>query len=221
MPIQMTNSVSGEQLRAYVERYERLEQEKKDIAEEQKLVLQEAKSAGYNTKIIRHCIKVRKMGAADYHEAQALADMYLAALGMAVDPPLFRAANLIGVDTAAKESVIEALKRFVPDNGSILIEAGGVPVRLTRDPDGNVAAVDVVHRPAPEPSQGGAGSPAPSRQAAPPADIDGDQAEELGRQAAKSNVAIIKNPFPFGDPRRPRWDVGWRAGAGNDGMGPQ
>lgn len=214
----ISNTVSGEQLRQFVERYERLQQEKKDIAEEQKLVLQEAKSSGFDTKIMRHCVKVRSMKPADYQEAQALADMYLSALGMNVDPPLFRAANLMSVDTAAKESVIEALKKFVPDNGSIVIEAGGVPVRLTRDKDGNVSATDVVNKPT---SATSAPTAAPSpRQRAPAPDVDADGAENLGKQAAKDNMPIIKNPFPFGDGRRARWDAGWREGAGNDGMGP-
>lgn len=41
----------------------------------------------------------------------------------------------------------------------------------------------------------------------------------LGAQAFKDNVAIVKNPFPFGDGRRPRWDEGWRRASGTDGMG--
>lgn len=214
------NSVSGEQIRSYVERYERLEVEKKEIGDEQKAVMAEAKAAGFDTKILRHCIKVRTKKPADYHEAQALADMYLSALGMVTEPPLFRAANRIGVDIAAKESVIEALKNFVPENGSIIIEAGGAPVRLTRDKDGTVTAQDVIERPAPA-----AGSaPPPGRRHRAPQDVPDvspDEAEALGAQAARDNVPIIKNPFPFGDERRPRWDKGWRAGSGNGGFGPE
>jgi hypothetical protein len=53
----------------------------------------------------------------------------------------------------------------------------------------------------------------------PPA-VDADGAEVLGRDAFGSNQPIITNPFPFGDPRRPRWDAGWRKASGTDGMGP-
>ncbi len=214
------NSVSGEQIRSYVERYERLEVEKKEIGDEQKAVMAEAKAAGFDTKTLRHCIKVRTKKPADYHEAQALADMYLSALGMVTEPPLFRAANRIGVDIAAKESVIEALKNFVPENGSIVIEAGGAPVRLTRDKDGTVTAQDVVERPAPT---AGSAPQAGRRNRTPQdvPDVSPDEAEALGAQAARDNIPIIKNPFPFGDERRPRWDKGWRAGSGNGGFGPE
>jgi len=213
------NSVSGEQIRSYVERYERLEVEKKEISEDQKLVMVEAKAAGFDTKILRHCIKVRTRKPADYHEAQALADMYLSALGMVTEPPLFRAANRIGVDIAARESVIEALKNFVPENGSIVIEAGGAPVRLTRDKDGAVTSQEVVERPAP--TSGVAASGRRNRATQDVPNVSPDEAESLGAQAARDNVPIIKNPFPFGDDRRRRWDKGWRVGSGNGGFGPE
>lgn len=212
----LQNTISGEQLRSFVERYEHLQDEKKQISEDQKLVLAEAASTGFDTKIIRHCVKVRAMKPSDYQEAQALADMYLSALGMNIEPPLFHAANLINVDIAAKESVVDALKRFVPENGSIEITAGGAPIRLTRDKDGNVSVTDVVNKPASAAAQSPA---APGRQKEPAPDVDAGGAEELGRQAAKDDIPIIKNPFPFGDGRRARWDAGWRDGAGNDGMG--
>jgi uncharacterized protein (UPF0335 family) len=209
------NSVSGEQLRALIERYERLDAEKKGLSEDQKLVMQEAKSAGFDTKIIKYCIKVRAMKPSDYQEGQALADMYLTALGMVVDPPLFRAANRINVDIAAKESVIEALKNFVPENGSITIQAGGASVRLTRDKSGDILATDIVNK-ASEPR---GFEQAPVKQKAPPPDVDLDGAFELGKQAAKDDLPIIKNPFPFADARRAKFDAGWRAQAGNDGFG--
>jgi uncharacterized protein (UPF0335 family) len=213
------NSVSAEQIRSFVERYERLEAEKREISDEQKAVLAEAKAAGFDTKILRHCIKVRTQKPADYQEAAALTDMYLSALGMVVELPLFRAANRIGVDTAAKESVIEALKNFVPDNGSIVVEAGGVPIRLTRDKDGNVAVQSVVEAPPPRSPDAPVGNR--TRPAQPAPDASAEEAESMGAVAARSNVPIIKNPFPFGDERRPRWDKGWRKASGNGGFGPE
>jgi|SRR5581483_10732244 len=49
--------------------------------------------------------------------------------------------------------------------------------------------------------------------------LDGEAAEALGGDAFREGAAIVKNPFPFADPRRARWDKGWRAAAGSDGMG--
>ncbi len=74
--------VAGEELRAFVERYERLEAEKKDIADAQKEVMAEAKGRGYDTKVIRKVIAIRKRDANDLAEEEAILDMYKAALGM-------------------------------------------------------------------------------------------------------------------------------------------
>jgi hypothetical protein len=49
--------------------------------------------------------------------------------------------------------------------------------------------------------------------------LDVGDAAELGRQAAIAGKPVIENPFPFGDPRRARFDEGWRKEAENDGMG--
>lgn len=213
----LKNSISGDQLILFIERFERLKSEKKQIADDQKVVMAEASSAGFSPKIILHCVKVRAMKPSDYQEVQSLADMYLSALGMNIDPPLFRAANLISVDIAAKEQVIEALKNFVPENGSIEINAGGPPIRLTRGKDGQISVMEIEKKKdcSPSPSDS-----SPIHQKEPAPDVDADGAQELGLQAAKNDVAIIKNPFPYGDARRPRWDRGWRIGSGNDGMGP-
>lgn len=213
------NSVAGEELRGYIERIERLREEKKELAEDEKLVMAEAKNAGFDTKMIRHCIKVRAAKPSDVEEARALEDLYLSALGMRSELPLFRSIDLMNVDVTAKEQVVEALKQFVPSSGAIVIEAGGTPLRLQRDETGEVTITEVVEKPKRE--GGGEPSTKPSRK--PLANIpecSADEAEALGRDAAKADVPIIQNPFPFGDARRPRWDLGWRKEAGNDGMGP-
>lgn len=137
------NSESAERLRVFVERYEGLAEEKAAIGDDQKQVMAEAKAEGFDPKAMRQCISVRKKGVADFHEAQSIVDLYLGALGIVAEPPLFAAANRIAVDILARESVIEALKNFVPSVGSVTIEQGGVRVRLTRDEDGNVAAHDL------------------------------------------------------------------------------
>ena len=74
--------ITAEQLRSYIERYERLEAEKQDIADQQKDVLAEAKGCGYDTAILREIIKLRKMDPQDRAEKEAILQIYLDALGL-------------------------------------------------------------------------------------------------------------------------------------------
>lgn len=74
--------VAADELRRFVERYERLETEKKDVADQQKEVLAEAKSRGYDTKVLRKLIALRKRDRDDVAEEEALLEMYKEALGM-------------------------------------------------------------------------------------------------------------------------------------------
>ena len=74
--------IAAEQLRSYIERYERLEAEKQDIADQQKEVLAEAKCCGYDTAILREIIKLRKMYPQDRAEKEAILQIYLDALGL-------------------------------------------------------------------------------------------------------------------------------------------
>ena len=76
-------SVTAQELRQFVERFEHLESEKKDIADQQKEVMAEAKGRGYCTKSIRKIIAERKRQPDDIAEEQAVLDLYRAALGMA------------------------------------------------------------------------------------------------------------------------------------------
>ncbi len=78
----MTDSVTADELRQFIERWERLDAEKKDIAEQQKEVMAEAKSRGYDTKVIRLVIKQRKRDRDDLAEEEAILDLYKSALGM-------------------------------------------------------------------------------------------------------------------------------------------
>jgi uncharacterized protein (UPF0335 family) len=77
-----TGSVAGEELRQIVERYERLEAEKKDIADAQKEVMAEAKGRGYDTKVLRKIVAMRKRDKDDLAEEEAVLDLYMSALGM-------------------------------------------------------------------------------------------------------------------------------------------
>ncbi len=74
--------VTADELRQFIERYERLEADKKDIAEQQKEVMAEAKSRGYDTKVMRKVIALRKRDKDDIAEEEAILDMYKEALGM-------------------------------------------------------------------------------------------------------------------------------------------
>ncbi|MDQ7081290.1 MAG: DUF2312 domain-containing protein [Paracoccaceae bacterium] len=77
-----TYRVATAELRAFVERYERLEAEKKDIADQQKEVMAEAKSRGYDTKVLRKVIALRKRDPQEISEEEAVLEMYKEALGM-------------------------------------------------------------------------------------------------------------------------------------------
>lgn len=74
--------VTADELRQFIERFERLESEKQDVADQQKEVMAEAKSRGYDTKVMRKVIALRKRDKDDLAEEEAVLDMYKEALGM-------------------------------------------------------------------------------------------------------------------------------------------
>lgn len=78
--------ITAEQLKAYIERVERLEEEKAAIAADIREVFAEAKANGFDTKIMRQVIRLRKMDSQDRTEQEALLDLYKRALGMAEGP---------------------------------------------------------------------------------------------------------------------------------------
>lgn len=77
--------VGRDQLRALIERIERLEEEKKAISEDIKEVYGEAKGTGFDVKVIRQIVRIRKMDASDRMEQEAILDTYMHALGMVPD----------------------------------------------------------------------------------------------------------------------------------------
>jgi len=85
--------IAGEQLRSFIERIERLEEERKTLAEDIKEVFAEAKGNGFDTKIIREIIKIRRMDEDDLDEQETLLDIYKRALGMLPDIPESAAAE--------------------------------------------------------------------------------------------------------------------------------
>ncbi|AWC21962.1 DUF2312 domain-containing protein [Aminobacter sp. P9b] len=77
-----SQTVAAGQLRAFIERIERLEEEKKTISDDIKDVYAEAKGTGFDTKAVRTLIRLRKQDQAERDEAEAILDLYKAALGM-------------------------------------------------------------------------------------------------------------------------------------------
>jgi uncharacterized protein (UPF0335 family) len=77
-----TYSVTADELRQFIERYELLETEKADVAEQQKELMAEAKGRGYDTKVMRKVIALRKRKPDEIAEEEAIMEMYKAALGM-------------------------------------------------------------------------------------------------------------------------------------------
>ena len=75
-------NVTAEELSQFIERYEQLEAEKRDIVDQQKEVMAEAKGRGYDAKILRKLIALRKRDADDLAEEETILELYKAALGM-------------------------------------------------------------------------------------------------------------------------------------------
>lgn len=91
--------MSNEQLKSYVDRIERLEEEKSGIAQDIRELYQEAKSSGLDPKIIKKVISLRKKSETDRNQEQAMVDLYMKELGMLADTPLGKAA----IDAKLKE----------------------------------------------------------------------------------------------------------------------
>ena len=75
-------SVAADELRLLIERAERLEEEKKGIADDIKDVMAEAKSRGYDAKAIRKILQIRKKKREEYQEEQSILELYMQSLGM-------------------------------------------------------------------------------------------------------------------------------------------
>ncbi|BDA83503.1 UPF0335 protein [Aureimonas sp. SA4125] len=76
-------NVAADELRAFIERIERLEEEKKTISDDVKDVYGEAKSRGYDTKVLRKIVSIRKQDQNERQEQDAILELYMQALGMA------------------------------------------------------------------------------------------------------------------------------------------
>ncbi len=81
------STVAREQLRAFIERIERLEEEKKSISEDIRDIYAEAKGNGYDVKVMREVVKLRKQESHERQEHEAILDLYKHALGMIISAP--------------------------------------------------------------------------------------------------------------------------------------
>jgi uncharacterized protein (UPF0335 family) len=77
-----TGNIAGDRLRSLIERIERLEEERKALSSDIKDIFAEAKSAGFDVKVMRALIRIRKQEPADVEEQETLLDVYRRALGM-------------------------------------------------------------------------------------------------------------------------------------------
>jgi uncharacterized protein (UPF0335 family) len=77
-----TYTVTAEELRQFIERFEQLDSEKKDVAEQQKELMAEAKGRGYDTRVMKMVIALRKRKPDDLAEEEAVLEVYKSALGM-------------------------------------------------------------------------------------------------------------------------------------------
>ena len=77
-----TGGIAADRLRSLVDRIERLEEERKALGNDIKDIYQEAKSAGFDVKVLRQLIRQRKQEAAEIEEQETLLDLYSRALGM-------------------------------------------------------------------------------------------------------------------------------------------
>jgi uncharacterized protein (UPF0335 family) len=78
-----SKTVAAGQLRAFIERIERLEEEKKTLSDDIKDVYAELKATGFDTKAVRTIVRLRKKDQSERQEEEAMIDLYKAALGMA------------------------------------------------------------------------------------------------------------------------------------------
>jgi len=190
----MTNGpVAAEELRLLVERVERLEEEKKGIADDIKDVYGEAKSRGFCAKTIKRIVRERKKTLDQRREEEAMFDLYRGALGMLDGTPLGNWA--VEKLTKPKGAAPNAGQ---PDDGKGASSAGGDQGNGASATEDNAAA-------------GAAGSHDD-------ASVTIGQARQQGTEAARQGKPVTANPFPPRSPLRAAWDEAWCHELGSDGM---
>lgn len=77
-----SSEIAGERLLQFIERIERMEEEKKALMDDIKEIYAEAKGTGFDVKVLRQVVRIRKMDSGDRAEQEALLDLYLSAVGI-------------------------------------------------------------------------------------------------------------------------------------------
>jgi len=223
-------AIASEQLRLFVERVERLTEEKKNIADDIRDVFLEAKSQGFDTKTIKEIIKLRAMDPHERREREALLDTYKAALGMLDGTPLGRWAlerldkDEADAEIASPEIDLDDAIAYVVSSQNASVSALQRHFKIAYNPAARLIeqmeAVGIVSAPD---SAGRRtvlrqpdGSEAPVEPPAPEPTVD--DARHMGADAAAAGAPVTSNPFPARDPRRAAWDEAWCAALGSDGM---
>lgn len=183
-------NVASERLRSFVDRIGRLEDEKDALAADVREIYSEAKGAGYDVPTIRQIVKDRHKDRRKIEEAQALLEIYRAALGHLDGTPLGDAARKrLAGEPPGKDPGKDDAKR---DEGGGAAGGGAD----SHKPDGR--------------SERAAADPFPG--------VDLDAARKMGTDAAHDGTSVMNNPFPAADPRRAAWDEAWCRASGTDGM---
>jgi uncharacterized protein (UPF0335 family) len=110
----MTRAVAHDQLKAFVERIERMEAEKKAISDDVKEIYAEAKGNGFNIRVLREVVRCRRLNPGEFEEYEAIRDLYFASLGM-VTADLFKgddetAAEVASADASARKKRVRTAK---------------------------------------------------------------------------------------------------------------
>lgn len=124
-------------LKSYLEKVERLEDERSELADDIRAIYAEAKAEGFSSKAIRGMVKrKRAKNPAQLDDDETVLETYMHAVGMLPESPLAAAIGALSVDTLARDQVVEAFTKMVPRNGEIIARVGGEPLRIWRDDDG-------------------------------------------------------------------------------------
>lgn len=182
------------ELKAFIERIERIGAERKALGDDQRALFAEAKAQGFDIKSMRRIIKRRDKDPSELAENEAIDDTYAHALGMTADNPLYTSVARMAVDTLARDQVIDALQLLIPTNGEIIARVGGAPMRLWRDETGRAHAAEYAEpKPAPE-KTGRALKPSAAVLSMVPKDSVKAAADPAERRAATKKPADEKTP---------------------------
>ena len=124
-----TESVAQDQLRAFIERIERMEEEKASIAADIKEIYAEAKGNGFDTKVIREIVRIRKQDAVERAEYEAILELYMSALGMTAAPTEAEDERQSGPSTAVRRAA-EQFVSTAEKLGGVTITAAGKTIEV-------------------------------------------------------------------------------------------